>query len=112
MGRNLGYKQRMGKNFPCGQVVKNPPSNAGSQNWIPGLLTKFPHASQSGLERNKLKKWLESRWQSTEGQEGGEGEKELHQDKLVSCPFCQGKHKFKTPLSPNGKAISNLRTAI
>lgn len=55
MGSNLGYKQMMGKKLP---LWKNPPSNAGSQNWIPGSLTKLPHASQSGLERNKLKKSL------------------------------------------------------
>ena len=30
--------------FPCGPVVKNPPSNAGDAGSIPGQGTKIPHA--------------------------------------------------------------------
>ena len=32
--------------LPGGSVVKNPPSNAGDESWIPGWGTKIPHAMQ------------------------------------------------------------------
>ena len=32
------------REFPCGPVVKNPPSNAGDVGSIPGWGTKIPHA--------------------------------------------------------------------
>ena len=31
--------------FPGGPVVKNLPSNAGDEGWIPGPGTKIPHAT-------------------------------------------------------------------
>ena len=36
--------QKTFRNFPCGSVVKNRPSNAGSAGLIPGRGTKIPHA--------------------------------------------------------------------
>ena len=35
----------MGRDFPGGPVVKNPPSNAGDVGLIPGWGTKIPHAT-------------------------------------------------------------------
>ena len=37
-------KQEVG-DFPGGPVVKNPPSNAGDVDSIPGRGTKIPHAA-------------------------------------------------------------------
>ena len=33
------------RDFPSGPVVKNPPSNAGDMDFIPGQGTKIPHAA-------------------------------------------------------------------
>ena len=35
----------LSRDFPGGQVVKNPPSNAGDIGSIPGWGTKIPHAT-------------------------------------------------------------------
>ena len=33
------------RDFPGGPVVKNPPSNSGEADWIPGQGTNIPHAA-------------------------------------------------------------------
>ena len=41
--KDLLITQKTFRNFPCGSVVKNWPSNAGSAGSIPGQRTKIPH---------------------------------------------------------------------
>ena len=38
--------KQMGRDFPDGPVVKNPPPNAGDMGSIPGQGTKIPHAAR------------------------------------------------------------------
>ena len=37
-------KKALGRDFPGGPMVKNPPSNAGDKSLIPRRGTKIPHA--------------------------------------------------------------------
>ena len=37
------------RGFPDGQVVKNPPCNAGDTSWVPGWGTKIPRATAEQL---------------------------------------------------------------
>ena len=41
---SLFQSRRKGRDFPGGPVVKNPPSNSGDMDSIPGQGTKIPHA--------------------------------------------------------------------
>ena len=43
--RKLKWKLEGSRDFPGGPVVKNPPSNAGDGDSIPGRGTKIPHAT-------------------------------------------------------------------
>ena len=44
--RNMGAKpiKKLTRDFPCGPVVKNLPTNAGDMGSIPGWGTKISHA--------------------------------------------------------------------
>ena len=39
------WKNGADRDFPGGQVVKDPPSNAGDVDSVPGQETKIPHAA-------------------------------------------------------------------
>ena len=44
--REKAIQQSVRDFLGVGPVVKNPPSNAGDESWIPGRGTKIPHAMQ------------------------------------------------------------------